>query len=249
MATKASGRVCRRLFQGLPVRFVGEINQHIYRCGCSIRWAHQQKGATFGILFDIDGVIVRGRTLLPTALEAFQKLTDGRGRFRVPTVFVTNAGNTLRQEKAEQLSNWLGLEVAPDQVIMSHSPLKMFKQFHDKHCLISGQGPILKIAKGLGCTKVTTIETMRSMFPMLDMVDHKRRIKVPCAFAQYFPKIEAVILFGEPVRWETNLQLIVDVLMTEGQPSIVPDRLPYPHIPVLACNMDLLWMAEASMPR
>lgn len=59
----------------------------------------------------------------------------------------------------------------------------------------------------------------------------------------------AVILFGEPVRWETNLQLIIDVLMTEGQPSIVPDHMPYPHIPVLACNMDLLWMAEASMPR
>lgn len=23
----------------------------------------------------------------------------------------------------------------------------------------------------------------------------------------------------------------------------------YPHIPVLACNMDLLWMAEAKNPR
>lgn len=42
-------------------------------------------------------------------------------------------------------------QISPDQVIMSHSPLKMFKQFQDKHCLISGQGPILEIAKGYVC--------------------------------------------------------------------------------------------------
>ena len=61
--------------------------------------------------------------------------------------------------------------------------------------------------------------------------------------------ISAVIMFGEPVRWETNLQLIIDVLLTNGHPYKAPSTVPYPHIPVLACNMDLLWMAEASMPR
>jgi len=34
-----------------------------------------------------------------------------------------------------------------------------------------------------------------------------------CAFEDYFPRIEAVVLFGEPVRWETPLQLIIDVLL------------------------------------
>lgn len=65
----------------------------------------------------------------------------------------------------------------------------------------------------------------------------------------HFPQIEAVVLFGEPIRWETALQLIVDVLMTDGHPNELPPLLAYPHIPVLACNMDLLWMAEASIPR
>ena len=59
----------------------------------------------------------------------------------------------------------------------------------------------------------------------------------------------AVILFGEPVRWETNLQLILDVLVTNGKPSESPKDIIYPHIPVLACNMDLMWMSEAPMPR
>ena len=58
---------------------------------------------------------------------------------------------------------------------MSHSPLKMYTEFHKKHCLITGQGPIADIAKNLGFTKVTTIEQLCDAFPNLDMVDHKKR--------------------------------------------------------------------------
>lgn len=65
----------------------------------------------FGLLFDIDGVIVRGKRILPSAREAFNLLVDSSGKFRVPTVFVTNAGNALRNDKAEQLSEWLEIEV------------------------------------------------------------------------------------------------------------------------------------------
>ena len=65
----------------------------------------------FGVLFDIDGVIVRGKRVLSEAIDAFQKLSDGQGQLRVPAVFVTNAGNNLRQTKAKQLSGWLGLKV------------------------------------------------------------------------------------------------------------------------------------------
>uniref|UniRef100_A0A669P226 Haloacid dehalogenase like hydrolase domain containing 5 n=1 Tax=Phasianus colchicus TaxID=9054 RepID=A0A669P226_PHACC len=59
----------------------------------------------------------------------------------------------------------------------------------------------------------------------------------------------AVVLFGEPVRWETNLQLIIDVLLTSGYPGNPYHHENYPHIPVLACNMDLMWVAEAQSPR
>ena len=58
---------------------------------------------------------------------------------------------------------------------MSHSPLRMFKQFHDKHVLVSGQGPVVEIAKALGFNNLTTVDTLRQCFPHLDMVDHKRR--------------------------------------------------------------------------
>jgi len=226
----------------------------------------------FGIFFDIDGVIVRGKNVLPFAPHAFQRLVDDNGKFRVPTVFVTNATNTLRQHKADKLTSWLGIEVDEDQVVMSHSPLKMFRDYHDKHVLVIGQGPVDDIARALGFRKVTTIQQLRHAFPTLDNVDHKRRRAAPCAFESYFPRLEAIVLFGEPIRWETSLQLLVGVLCTEGLPSRAPGAppaaatagpgsgsndhpddsdtsAPLPHLPILACNMDLQFMAEAPMPR
>ena len=132
---------------------------------------------------------------------------------------------------------------------MSHSPLKMFRDFKEKHVLVIGQGPVDFIARNLGFSKVTTMTQLRHAFPTLDAVDHKRRRAAPCAFEKYFPRIEAIVLFGEPIRWETSLQLIIDVLVTDGLPCINPQSIPLPHLPILACNMDLQWMAEAPMPR
>jgi len=60
----------------------------------------------------------------------------------------------------------------------------------------------------------------------------------------------AIVLIGEPNRWETHLQLIVDLLLTGGHPAFAPDKhIPQQHIPIVACNMDLVFMADACMPR
>ncbi|XP_053577019.1 haloacid dehalogenase-like hydrolase domain-containing 5 [Bombina bombina] len=204
---------------------------------------------SFGLLFDIDGVLVRGKTPIPAAKKAFQKLVNKQGQFVVPVVFVTNAGNCLRQTKADQLTDILGVPISQDQVMMSHSPLRIFKQYHDKCVLVSGQGPVLEIAKYLGFSNPITVDSVRESYPFLDMVDHSRRPKILPSTALDLPKIGAVILFGEPIRWETNLQIIIDVLLTGGYPANPYQLEQYPHLPLLACNMDLLWMTEARAPR
>lgn len=58
-----------------------------------------------------------------------------------------------------------------------------------------------------------------------------------------------MVLFGEPVRWETNLQLIIDILLTDGNLGSAYSSQNTPHLPLLGCNMDLMWMAEAQSPR
>lgn len=37
--------------------------------------------------------------------------------------------------------------------------------------------------------------------------------------------------------------------MTNGNPSSPITRAPASHLPILAANADLLWMAEAALPR
>ncbi|XP_016324427.1 cat eye syndrome critical region protein 5 homolog isoform X2 [Sinocyclocheilus anshuiensis] len=209
----------------------------------------EQECSLFGLLFDIDGVLMRGRTPIPAAKQCFRNLVDGDGKYKVPVVFVTNAGNSLRETKAEQLSHLLEVEVSADQVVLSHSPLRVFTQFHDLCVLVSGQGPVVEVAHNVGFKNVVTIDMVREANPLLDVVDHNRRPKDMIPPSKDLPPIDAVVLFGEPIRWETNLQLITDVLLTNGRPGNPVTSLHYPHIPVLACNMDLLWMAEAKNPR
>ncbi|XP_059969842.1 haloacid dehalogenase-like hydrolase domain-containing 5 isoform X3 [Mesoplodon densirostris] len=204
---------------------------------------------TFGFLLDIDGVLVRGHQVIPAAREAFRRLVDPQGQLRVPVVFVTNAGNILQCSKAQELSALLGFQVEPDQVILSHSPMKLFSQHHDKRMLVSGQGPLVENARALGFKHVVTVDELRAAFPVLDMVDLQRRPKTTPLPRNDFPAIEGVLLLGEPVRWETSLQLIMDILLSDGNPGTGLATAPYPHLPVLASNTDLLWMAEAKMPR
>ncbi|XP_037650825.1 haloacid dehalogenase-like hydrolase domain-containing 5 [Sebastes umbrosus] len=202
-----------------------------------------------GVLFDVDGVLLRGGSLIPAARRAFRKLVDRNNNFLFPVIFVTNAGSCQRQHKAQQLSHLLEVQIAPEQVVLSHSPLRMLKSFHDKCVLVSGQGPVTDIANTLGFQKVVSVEQLREHFPLLDMVDHNRRPKLSSSLLKTLPKIEAIILFGEPIRWETNLQLLIDVLLTNGNPGGMYDPQVPAQLPVLACNMDLMWMAEAPSPR
>uniref|UniRef100_A0A8C5MZ21 Haloacid dehalogenase-like hydrolase domain-containing 5 n=1 Tax=Leptobrachium leishanense TaxID=445787 RepID=A0A8C5MZ21_9ANUR len=145
---------------------------------------------SFGLLFDIDGVIVRGRNAIPGAAEVFRKLLDRDGKPAVPLVFVTNAGNCLRQARATELGSILGVGISADQIILSHSPLQRFHHFHDKWVLMSGQGPMEDIAKDLGFRKVITIEDLRAAYPLLDMVDHNRRPQIMPRVSLDIPAIE-----------------------------------------------------------
>uniref|UniRef100_A0A8D0ABA5 Haloacid dehalogenase like hydrolase domain containing 5 n=1 Tax=Sander lucioperca TaxID=283035 RepID=A0A8D0ABA5_SANLU len=173
-----------------------------------------------------DGVLLRGGSLIPAARRAFRKLLDRNNNFLFPVVFVTNAGSCQRHHKAQQLSHLLDVQ----QVVLSHSPLRMLKSFHDKCVLVSGQGPLTDIANSLGFQKVVNVEQLREHHPLLDMVEHGTRPKPP------------------PIRWETNLQLLIDVLLTNGSPAGM-HALAASQLPVLACNIDLTWMAEAPSPR
>jgi len=62
--------------------------------------------------------------------------------------------------------------------------------------------------------------------------------------------VSAVVLLGEPKRWESALQILVDVLRSDGRPNQVPaSSSSCRQLPVVACNMDLQFQHSAAMPR
>jgi HAD superfamily hydrolase (TIGR01456 family) len=200
------------------------------------------------LLIDIDGVLVQGDIVIPKVLDGIKKLTSN-GEFIVPTVFVTNSGNQLTRKKAQWLSKLLEIEVPPKHMVCSHDPLRAFDKCHGKNVLVTGQGNVKEVAECIGFKRVTTVEDVLKVFPMLDAIDTSRRDSRRIPVDAEFSPIETVVLLGEPVRWETNLQLLLDILLTNGDPRNVRSDYPDPHIPVMACNMDLQWRFTAEIPR
>lgn len=212
--------------------------------------ATRKQKPRFGICFDVDGVLARGTIPIPSGQEMIKLLQDDKGDVKVPITFVTNSLNR-DVDKANQISNWLGVPITPHQMIHAQGPLELFKEIHKKHCLVVGQGKIMEIAKDLGFTNICTLDQVKEAFPLLDMVDHDNRKKIARDGFTEKPmnRVEAIILMGEPKRWESYLQVLVDLLITDGKPDRAPDAAPEEHLPIIACNMDLLFMDRACMPR
>lgn len=58
---------------------------------------------SFGLMFDIDGVLVRGRRVIPTASIAMKKVLQ----LNIPMIFLTNGGCETEEHKAKVLSTQL----------------------------------------------------------------------------------------------------------------------------------------------
>lgn len=67
-----------------------------------------------------------------------------------------------------------------------------------------------------------------------------------CYFLFFF---SAVLLMGEPVKWENSLQIIIDILLSNGTPNQKFPSQFNSHLPIVAVNTDYLWMSEAINPR
>mmetsp|Transcript_35452 Transcript_35452/g.92317 ORF Transcript_35452/g.92317 Transcript_35452/m.92317 type:complete len:151 (+) Transcript_35452:556-1008(+) len=72
------------------------------------------------VVSDIDGVLLRGDRVIPGVPDAMKKLKDSD----IPLIFITNGGGVPEDAKAEQLSKLLDYDVRPEDVILSHTPMR-----------------------------------------------------------------------------------------------------------------------------
>lgn len=76
----------------------------------TLRLSQRTAIPSFGVLLDIDGVLVRGRKPIAGVKEALEMLRQAEA----PSVFLTNGGLESEKETAERLSDKIGFEVTPN---------------------------------------------------------------------------------------------------------------------------------------
>ena len=196
-----------------------------------------RRALSYALTLDIDGVFLKGSNVLPGAREALSLLE----KRRFPYVFVTNGGGVTESEKAQSLTELLGVKVDESQVLMSHTPYRDHVQaYRGKRVLILGSKRSLDIAKHYGFShplvprqllaeSPTAFQQIVSNSPVNTDTDEIER------------KVHAAFIIGDPYEWGLDIQILTDVMLCgPGERQ---------KIPLYACNADLLYNNEHPAPR
>eukprot|EP00457_Paulinella_chromatophora_P007223 gb/GEZN01007244.1/.p1 GENE.gb/GEZN01007244.1/~~gb/GEZN01007244.1/.p1 ORF type:complete len:383 (-),score=45.25 gb/GEZN01007244.1/:291-1439(-) len=215
----------------------------------------------FGIAFDVDGVLIRGREVIRAAPGAvrrvFPKARGGSSQQGYPCVFLTNGGGCTEVHKAKQLSEWMQVDVRPEQVILSHTPMKeLVPVFQDQLVIVAGYGGVADVARSYGFKKVVTTNKFSLEFP--DLVPSRLREPVRKDEEDHFSKeclkqVGAIMVFHDPNDWLLDLQVLTDVLaghLHEPILDVGPMPMPAPtQPPLFFSNPDFLFSGAYKAPR
>ena len=146
------------------------------------------------------------------------------------------------------MSKLLGVPVLPEQVLLSHTPYRsLAKEIGDSRVLVIGSAGAAKVARSYGFRKVSTVRQLLSERPALS--PHRRAACAPCPFAH--EPIAAALIIHDPDDWAVEMQVLVDVLTCPelfgtplGSPLDTPQLSLRQHIPLYACNADLVYTSE-----
>jgi len=207
--------------------------------------------SSFGLLVDIDGVLIRGAKTIPGTVEAFQKLSDSEGNLKHPIVFLTNGSYRSEQAKADELSEKLKVNIRGDQIVLVNTPLRTFTEWHDRSVFFAGQGSSLcSTASDLGFKHPVVLSDIVRDIPMFDVISHRKRLalgsgELPDKLPDYLP-IHGIVIANTPVNWDAHVQFLLDLLLTRGE---LRSSNKGPQLPLIACNPDLVWASEYHLPR
>jgi HAD superfamily hydrolase (TIGR01456 family) len=198
------------------------------------------------VSFDIDGVLLRGKTPLPGARDSLLRLVAAG----VPFVFLTNGGGEREWKKAALLGSLLGLPVHPEQVILSHTPLRAeVARFADRRILVLGCREVVDVARSYGATRPVTVNDLchdaPARYPFLTW---EHRPLPPPALAD--EPIAAVFCLHDPNNWGAELQVTIDALLG-GVPlgAGAPGAGGGQAVPYYLSNNDLTFAGVFPVPR
>ncbi|XWS07883.1 hypothetical protein CRYUN_Cryun41cG0030600 [Craigia yunnanensis] len=192
--------------------------------------SNHKKRFNFGIAFDIDGVILRGRVPIGGSPQALRRLYGESGELNVPYLFLTNGGGIPETKRAKELSELLGVNIMSSQVVQGHSPFRnLLKKFENEVIIATGKGDPALVMSEYGFKKVLSLEEFASYFESIDPVSqYKRWTTMPLSdrktptvprYDVSSERIKAAFVVSDPVDWGRDIQVLCDVLRSRGLPG------------------------------
>ncbi|KAF9476369.1 HAD-superfamily hydrolase [Pholiota conissans] len=208
-------------------------------------------------VFDIDGVLLRGPDVLPTARRAFNIL-EGNNPFqkKIPYILLTNGGGIAEHDRCHKLSAQLGIPIHPEQYCQAHTILKKYyHKYSDLPVLVLGGklDNVRQVAKEYGYQKAyTTLDVLAwnpSAWPFHTLSDAERAITQPVDFSK--TPISAIFVYHDPRNWALDIQVICDVIQSAGiiGGQYTPISEQEKPVELVFCNPDLLWKSDFAQPR
>ncbi|GMY10706.1 hypothetical protein FCV25MIE_05945 [Fagus crenata] len=189
---------------------------------------------SFGIAFDIDGVVLRDHTPIGNSPQALRRLYDhDSGSLKIPYVFLTNGGGFRESKRAMQLSELLGVNISPSQVLQGHSPFKQLVNRYENELVVAvGKGEPAAVMSEYGYKNVLSIDEYASCFDDIDpLAQYKEwRNKTVANQSSTFKemasrksvhsqRVQAAFIVSDSVDWSRDIQVLCDILRTGGLPG------------------------------
>ncbi|KAF8402786.1 hypothetical protein HHK36_010877 [Tetracentron sinense] len=202
--------------------------------------------SSLGIAFDIDGVILRGRTPIGGAPQALRRLYGDcgiiqlLGALKIPFLFLTNGGGIPESKRASELSELLGINIVPSQVVQGHSPFKkLVNRFENELIVAVGKGEPAVVMSEYGFKKVLSMDEYASYFENIDPLSSykiwttKQASNSNSTSKEFTPRcnvlldrVQAAFVVSDPVDWGRDIQVLCDILRTGGLPGKVNGHQP-----------------------
>lgn len=172
----------------------------------------------FGVAFDIDGVLIRGKSLIPSATSALKRIHA----CKVPYLFLTNGADKSERYRATRISSMFSIPVNPEQVVLSHTPMKSLVKSHSGKVLVVGGKHAKFTATNYGFDPITP-QDLHSRNPHIWPFTRTRQGTLSSSpEIVHESEIEAILVLSDSWNWGLDLQVCMDVLRAGKNVQRVP---------------------------
>lgn len=204
-------------------------------------------------VFDIDGVLAHGTEPIPEAKEALKILNgDNELGIKIPHILLTNGGGKTEAARCQQLSEILQAPISTDQFIQSHTPMQALSEYYDTVLVCGGEGyNVRAAAESYGFKNVIHPKDVLAWDPTISpwrcFPPEQRAGAIPRDFKNI--KFDAILVFADSYDYATDMQLIVDLLMSENGRLLTRAKDPISsRIPIYFSQGDLVFPTNHKGP-